>query len=215
MVIQIRGWEDSGFLRGHYPDQVRGYHLSLGVPSGLGVFTQSVRPAASAPLSLHPAGRHKGTHIRAIFQVLRGGWGNGLSPGGRAGGGAGDSVPLRSTPDPPTVSCVPAARELVSGGPLPLPVSAGAHAPAPPPANPQSLTAPSRCKSACFCTCHPPSGAPEVQIGLFLHLPPPSRGPRGANPALFAPRRKKLFPRFGCEAGDNYLRCVLAMVAGD
>ena len=132
-VIQIRGWEDSGFLRGHYPDQVRGYHLSLGVPSGLGVFTRSVRPAASAPLSLHSAGRHKGTHIRAIFQV-------------------------------------------------PFPAS---------------------------------HNAPEVQIGMFLHLSLSSRSPRGANPALFAPRRKKLIPRFGCEAEDNYLRCVLAMVAGD
>ena len=39
----------------------------------------------------------------------------------------GDSVSLRSTPAPPTVSCVPSG--LVSGGPLPLPVSGGGHAP--------------------------------------------------------------------------------------
>ena len=39
----------------------------------------------------------------------------------------GDSVPLRSTPAPPTVSCVPS--ELVSGGPLPLPLSGGGQAP--------------------------------------------------------------------------------------
>ena len=30
---------------------------------------------------------------------------------------------------PPTVSCVPASQELVSGGPLPLPVAGGGHAP--------------------------------------------------------------------------------------
>ena len=39
----------------------------------------------------------------------------------------GDSVPLRSTPAPPTVSCVPSG--LVSGGPLPLPLSGGGQAP--------------------------------------------------------------------------------------
>ncbi len=39
----------------------------------------------------------------------------------------GDSVSLRSTPAPPTVSCVPS--ELVSGGPLPLPSSGGGQAP--------------------------------------------------------------------------------------
>ena len=33
------------------------------------------------------------------------------------------------SPAPPTVSFVPASRELVSGGPLPLPVSGGGHAP--------------------------------------------------------------------------------------
>ena len=38
-----------------------------------------------------------------------------------------NSVPLRSTPAPPTVSCVPASQELVSSGPLPLPVCGGAH----------------------------------------------------------------------------------------
>ena len=38
-------------------------------------------------------------------------------------------TPLTSfAPDPPSVSCVPAMRELVSSGPLPLPVSAVAHA---------------------------------------------------------------------------------------
>ena len=31
---------------------------------------------------------------------------------------AGDSIPLRSIPAPPIVSCVPASRELVSNGPL-------------------------------------------------------------------------------------------------
>ena len=41
----------------------------------------------------------------------------------------GDSVPLRFTPAPPTVSCVPASRELVSGGPLHLPLSGGGQAP--------------------------------------------------------------------------------------
>ena len=41
----------------------------------------------------------------------------------------GGSVPLRFTPYPPTVSCVLASRELVSGGPLPLPVAEGGHAP--------------------------------------------------------------------------------------
>ena len=37
-------------------------------------------------------------------------------------------VPLLP-PAPPTVSCVPASRELVSGGPLPLPLRGGAQAP--------------------------------------------------------------------------------------
>ena len=37
------------------------------------------------------------------------------------------SLPLL-TPAPPTVSCVPASRELVSGGPLPLPSSGGGQA---------------------------------------------------------------------------------------
>ena len=40
---------------------------------------------------------------------------------------SGDSVPLRSTPAPPTVSCVPSG--LVSNGPLPLPLSGGGQAP--------------------------------------------------------------------------------------
>ncbi len=39
----------------------------------------------------------------------------------------GDSVPLRSTPAPPIVSCVPPG--LVSNGPLPLPLSGGGQAP--------------------------------------------------------------------------------------
>ena len=39
----------------------------------------------------------------------------------------GDSIPLRSIPAPPIVSCVPSG--LVSNGPLPLPVSGGGHAP--------------------------------------------------------------------------------------
>ncbi len=41
---------------------------------------------------------------------------------------------------PPTVSCVPASQELVSGGPLPLPVAEGGHAPAN--TNTASLTCP-------------------------------------------------------------------------
>ena len=48
------------------------------------------------------------------------------------------------TPAPPTVSCVPASRELVSGGPLPLPLSGGGQATReglPPPQN--------RCCCAC------------------------------------------------------------------
>ena len=40
---------------------------------------------------------------------------------------SGDSVPLRSTPAPPIVSCVPSG--LVSNGPLPLPLSGGGQAP--------------------------------------------------------------------------------------
>ena len=36
-----------------------------------------------------------------------------------------DSVPLRSTPAPPTVSCVLAARELVSDGPRPPALARG------------------------------------------------------------------------------------------
>ena len=39
----------------------------------------------------------------------------------------GDSIPLRSIPAPPIVSCVPSG--LVSNGPLPLPLSGGGQAP--------------------------------------------------------------------------------------
>ena len=54
-----------------------------------------------------------------------------MSAGSRQGPGSG-GTPFRppvaaSTPAPPIVSCVLAARELVSDGPLPLPESGGGH----------------------------------------------------------------------------------------
>ena len=64
-----------------------------------------------------------------------------LSPSGRTPffrkeDGPGELRSLALTPYPPTVSCVPASRELVSGGPLPLPVAEGGHAPGPPSPSP-------------------------------------------------------------------------------